>query len=424
MAAFQEHRESEEAREMESRADWDEVEVLIVGSGLMGATIIQAYAQNGISVGLIGRRQESLGRALKFIHGELEEAVVKGIFSKPQADEIKTRIRGGTDLEAGCRAKNLRLIIESASEDLAAKSEILRKLDGLCPAHVVLASNTSCLDAEVLAAATLRPERVVWMHFFFPAHKNRAAEFAPTARTSAESLQAAARYMKAAGKDAVALLRYRKGGAANVIFVALLLEAARMMDEGYSVFVIEDAGKLAFGMPIGFINLMASVGFNLASSCLASFSDSSQPDHPFHRVYDNFYSPAPSLRQKLAKLRASGKDVLLQFLASAGGAERTTDLMVLDYLRRRFLAVAFMTAGEVVEAGIIKVEDVDKLCQVAFLWAEGPFALMNKVGIDTALRMVTERMEFSHRQEINFPVPRLLIEKAQTNEPWRTRRLI
>lgn len=80
--------------------------------------------------------------------------------------------------------------------------------------------------------------------------------------------------------------------------------------------------------------------------------------------------------------------------------------------------MAFMTATEVVGAGIIKLKDVDRLCQSAFVWPEGPFGLMNKVGLGEALRMVTEKMELSHRQEINFPIPRLLIEQAQKNEPW------
>ena len=79
------------------------------------------------------------------------------------------------------------------------------------------------------------------------------------------------------------------------------------------------------------------------------------------------------------------------------------DLMKVDILKNRFLAVGFMTATEVVEAGVIEMEEVDKLCQNAFLWREGPFALMNKMGISEVMRIVTERMELSHRKEINFP---------------------
>ena len=61
------------------------------------------------------------------------------------------------------------------------------------------------------------------------------------------------------------------------------------------------------------------------------------------------------------------------------------------------------------------------LCQTAFLWPEGPFALMNRVGIGASLQLVTEKMELSHRQEISFPVPLLLIQQAKRNEPWPLR---
>jgi len=82
------------------------------------------------------------------------------------------------------------------------------------------------------------------------------------------------------------------------------------------------------------------------------------------------------------------------------------------------LAVGFMTAVECVDSGVIAMDEVDKLCQNAFLWGEGPFALMNKMGISEVMRIVTERMELSHKNEINFPIPQLLVKQAQSNTPW------
>lgn len=403
---------------MKKAISWEDVEVLIIGSGLMGASLAQTFAQNGVNVGLIGRREESLDRAKVFINHEVHEATEKGICSGPQAEEIKQRILTGLDLKEACEGKNLRLAIESATEDIAVKKEIFQKLDEFRSPVVVLASNTSCLDAEILAAQTLRPERFVWMHFFFPAHKNRAAEYAAITHSSQESLGVAAHYLKTARKDAVELLRYRKGGAANVIFVALLLEAARMLDEGFSARSIDEAGKTAFGMPAGFLQLMETVGLGLAASCVRSFSDSSQADHPFHSIYDNFFTPPEIFKQNFIEGRFPRGHFITRPLDYPDEASMPQDLMVLEHLKRRFLAVEFMTATEVVEAGVIKLEDVDRLCQKAFAWPEGPFGLMNKVGIREALMMVTEKMELSHRQEINFPIPRLLIEQAQKNEPW------
>jgi 3-hydroxyacyl-CoA dehydrogenase len=77
-----------------------------------------------------------------------------------------------------------------------------------------------------------------------------------------------------------------------------------------------------------------------------------------------------------------------------------------------------MIATELVESGILKLQDVERLCKETFGWEEGPFSMMNRLGIQRALQMVTEKMELSHRKEINFPIPWLLISQAQKNEPW------
>jgi len=396
----------------------DEVEVIVVGTGLMGASLAQAFAQTGVGVGLIGRRQESLDRALAFIRFELEEGVGKGIFSRPQAEETGRRIRSSMNLAEACQGKGLRLVIESVSENIALKRGLFNWLDEFCGPDVLLASNTSCLDAEALAAETRRPDRVLWMHFFFPAHKNRAAEYSGLSQTSENSLAGAAGYLARFRKTAVRLLRYRKGGVANIIFVGLLLEAVRMLDEGYGSAGVEGAGSAAFGMPVGFVRLLQSVGFDLAVSCLESFSDPSAPEHPLACAYDNFFSPPARLRQKFNEARESGQLISIEQLLTPVRTARPDNLQVIELLRRRFLAVAFMTAAEVVEAGLIAPAAVDTLCQTAFLWPEGPFALMNRTGIRAALELVTEKMELAHRQEISFPVPRILIKKAQKNEPW------
>ena len=108
----------------------------------------------------------------------------------------------------------------------------------------------------------------------------------------------------------------------------------------------------------------------------------------------------------------------IQSCSLSHAMKEAKDFMLVDVLENRFLAVGFMTVAEVVGAGIIKMEEVDKLCQNAFLWKEGPFAIMNKIGICEVMKIVTERMELSHRKAINFPIPKLLISQSQKNEPW------
>lgn len=394
------------------------MEVAVVGTGAMGSSLAQAHAQNGIPVALVGRTQESLDRALSAIERELRDAVEKRIFTQSRAEEIQTVILTTTDPGDICPGKSLNLVIESVTEDLAVKRSLFQRLDELCPPAVVLATNTSSLDAEIIAAATSRPERVVWMHYFYPPHKNRAAEYAGTARASADSVDIAERYLRATRREAVRLRKYRKGGAANIVLVASLLEAVCLLDDGIDVPSIEEAGKQAFGCPVGFLGLLGALGMPLALSCVKSFSDSSNPDDPLYRVYDNFFSLPPGFRRKMMEAQSHRGESVLGRLPAAELGKPAEDQMLVDVLKRRFQAVAFMTAAEVVDAGVIAVPDLEKLCRTAFIWQEGPFALMNRMGVREALRLVTERMEVSHKLEVNFPVPQLLIDQAQRGEPW------
>ncbi len=403
---------------METAFGLDDVEVLIVGTGLMGASLAQAFAQSGLTAGLIGRRQEGLDKALALIDRSLVEAEEKGLFSKSQAESVRARIVSSLELEAACRKPNLRLVIESVSENLALKMELFSWLDEFSPSHVVLSTNTSCLDAEFLAGQIRRPDRFLWLHFFFPAHKIRAVEYSALSQTSEEAVRTAAELLEKARRTSVRLLRYRKGGAVNVIFVALILEAIRQLEEGFGAEAVDEAAKAAFDISRGFIGLLGTIGPRLAVSCLESFSDPAGADHPFHRVYDNFFAPPEQLRTRIEQARRSGVVVSLDGITAPNGAVKPADFLVVNSLKRRFLAVAFATAAEVVEAGLIRPEDLDRLCQAAFSWPAGPFALMNTVGLGEALKLVTEKMELSHRREINFPIPRLLIEQARKNEPW------
>ena len=397
---------------------WNDVEILVVGAGTMGASLTQAYAQRGFNVGFIDISEKILKSAFDTINRELEIALQREIFSDSQIHDIKPRILATTSYEEACQGKNLKLVLGTATEDIEIKKQIFKKLDKLCASNVVLASNSSSLDINILARETKRPDKVVWMHYFYPPHKNCAAEYAGTESSSPESIQTAARYMKLAKKIATPILSSRKGGAADVIFVSLLLEAARLVDEGFDIPSIEAAGKKAFNMPVGFLGLMDITGIPLGINTMYSFSDSSDPDDPLYEVYGNFFTPPDSYNKIMEEYVKAEDKSSVKWILEQEAKKEAKDFMLVDALKNRFLAVGFMTAAEVVEAGIIKMEEVDKLCQNAFLWKEGPFAIMNKIGIREVMKIVTERMELSHRNAINFPIPRLLIFQSQKNEPW------
>ncbi|HLB01370.1 MAG TPA: 3-hydroxyacyl-CoA dehydrogenase NAD-binding domain-containing protein, partial [Bacteroidota bacterium] len=217
---------------------WNDVEILIVGAGTMGASLAQNYAQNGFGVGLLDVSDDILARGVEVIDAELESARGR-IFSHVEIGAIRRRIRTGTNYEEACSGPGLRLAIEAATERLDIKKKIFSTLDALARPEVVLASNSSSLDVNILAKATKRPDRVVWMHYFYLPHKNRAAEYAGSDTASPESLETARRYLKLGGKIGTHVRGSRKGGVADIIFVALLHEATRMVEEGFDMAAIE-----------------------------------------------------------------------------------------------------------------------------------------------------------------------------------------
>jgi enoyl-CoA hydratase/3-hydroxyacyl-CoA dehydrogenase len=218
--------------------------------------------------------------------------------------------------------------------------------------------------------------------------------------------------------DTVPLLKERKGGVADVIFVSLLLEASRMVDDGIDIPGIEGAAKKAFDIPKGFLSQMDDTGIDATVSRMYSLSDSSDPDDPIYQVYNNFFTPSESCKEMLEKYNQAKDKSSVKWVSEEDSRKEPKDFMLVDLLERRFLGVAFMTATEVVNAGVVKLEDVDKLCKNALRWKEGPYSLMNKIGIRGVMRIVTEKMVLSHRKEINFPIPRLLISQAQKDQPW------
>ena len=403
---------------MSEEMTWNDVEILVVGAGTMGASIVQTYAQSGFNVGFIEVSEEVIRQAFQTIESELEAARKTGIFSDYQEAQIRSRMLATTSYGEACKGKNLKLVIETATENIEIKKKIFRTLDKLCAPDVILATNTSSLNINILARETQRSDKVVWMHYFYLPHKNRAGEYAGSEKASKESIQAAAKYMKLSGKVATPILSSRKGGAADVIFISLLLETARMIDEGFDIPAVEAAGRKAFDMPVGFLRLMDKTGIPLGIYTLRSFSDSSNPEDPLFKAYGNFFTPPESYKKLVEIYQMADDKSKVRWVSEEDVKKAAEDAMVMDILKKRFLAVAFMTATEVVESGVIEMDEVDRLCQNAFLWREGPFVLMNKMGIQQVLRMVTERMELSHRKEINFPIPRLLISQAQKSEPW------
>ena len=147
-------------------------QVAVIGGGTMGRGITLAFADRGFPVRLIEVGAEARDKALAYCRKEIETGLAKGRVSEAEARARIARIAGGTSLADIAGAD---LVVEAVFEDMDLKKKVFADLDRIVPAGTILASNTSNLDINEIAAVTKRPEAVVGMHFFSPANIMKAA---------------------------------------------------------------------------------------------------------------------------------------------------------------------------------------------------------------------------------------------------------
>ncbi len=169
----------------------------VIGAGTMGGGIAMCFANAGLPVTLVETTQEALDRGLGRIRGNYEASAKRGRMS---AEEVETRmglIKPTTDLADVAQAD---IVIEAVFEKMEVKQEVFTKLDSLAKAGAVLASNTSYLDVDAIAAFTKRPQDVLGMHFFSPANVMRLLEVVNAGKTAPDTLKTALQVGKLMGK--------------------------------------------------------------------------------------------------------------------------------------------------------------------------------------------------------------------------------
>ncbi len=167
--------------------------VAVIGAGTMGGGIAMALSNAGLPVTLIDAKEEALARGQATIRKNYNAAMKRGRLTPEQVEECLARITGALDLQA---AANADLVIEAVFEDMELKKSILSQLDSIVPAYTILASNTSTLSITELGAVTGRPDKVVGLHFFSPAHIMRLLEIVRGEETSPLTLVTCLRIAK------------------------------------------------------------------------------------------------------------------------------------------------------------------------------------------------------------------------------------
>jgi enoyl-CoA hydratase/3-hydroxyacyl-CoA dehydrogenase len=228
----------------------------VVGAGTMGGEIAQAIAAADVPVVLKDIEQKfvdhGLEKAREVTKGQLDRLVAKEKLTQEQADarleEVMGLIEGATDYEG---FGDVDFVIEAAPERMEIKQAVFGELDEVTPGHAILASNTSSLSITEMGDATLRPEKVIGFHFFYPASVMPLVEIVEGAESSEEAVQAAINFAQAIRKQPITCAEV-PGFVVNRILNSAVGEVWRAQEEqGLSIKKIDEAVTAANVAPMG-----------------------------------------------------------------------------------------------------------------------------------------------------------------------------
>ncbi len=200
----------------------------VIGAGTMGGGITMNFANAGIPVTIVEVSREALDRGLAIIRNNYAATVAKGRLSQEQMDRRLALIKPSINFKAISKAD---IIIEAIFEEMNVKKEVFKKIDSIAKEGAILASNTSTLDINEIAATTSRPESVLGLHFFSPANVMRLLEVVRGAKTSKQVLATSMKLGKTIGKVPVCV-GVCDGFVGNRMIHTYLKEAGYLLEEG------------------------------------------------------------------------------------------------------------------------------------------------------------------------------------------------
>ncbi|CAG9168382.1 Fatty acid oxidation complex subunit alpha [Cupriavidus laharis] len=221
-------------------------QVAVVGAGTMGGGIAMALANIGVPVTLIDSSQQGLDTGLRRVRDNYAGSVSRGKLEPSAMEARLSLIKGSVDLADAASAD---MVIEAVFEDMSLKQQVFRELDALCKPCAILATNTSGLDVDAIAAVTRRPQDVVGAHFFSPAHVMRLLEVVRARETAPDVIATLMDLGRRMGKTAV-LARVYPGFIGNALFRNYTREAHFLVEEGALPHEVDQA-LTGFGYAMG-----------------------------------------------------------------------------------------------------------------------------------------------------------------------------
>ena len=253
----------------------------IIGGGTMGGGIAMSFANAGIPVTLVEINDEALQRGLAIVRRNYEGSVKRGKLSEDGAAANLALISGATDYAA---LADVDLIIEAVFEDPELKKEIFAKLDDACKAGAILATNTSYQDVNAIAAATRRPQDVIGLHFFSPAHIMKLLEVVRAEKTADDVLATCMRLAKRIRKvPVVSGVCY--GFIGNRMLQPYARQTQLLLLEGATPAQV-DAAMEGFGMAMGPLRVFDLAGLDVGYKARQALPESERGDPASYRVPD------------------------------------------------------------------------------------------------------------------------------------------
>ncbi|HAR82931.1 MULTISPECIES: 3-hydroxyacyl-CoA dehydrogenase [Sulfitobacter] len=233
----------------------------IIGAGTMGGGIAMNFATAGIPVTIVETTQEALDRGLKVVRGNYQRSADKGRFPQEEVEARMDRFDGKLELAALAECD---LVIEAVFEDMELKRKIFTELDRVMKPGAILATNTSALNIDEIAAMTKRPEDVIGLHFFSPANVMKLLEIV-RAKHTADDVVATSMDLAAKINKIAVLVGVCPGFVGNRILFARQKQANKLLQQGLMPWDV-DAALNAFGFKMGPFQMSDLAGLDIGWS--------------------------------------------------------------------------------------------------------------------------------------------------------------
>lgn len=260
------------------------LKVSVIGGGLMGSGIAQVVAESGKSVTLVEVNDVQLGEALKRIQNNLKRKVEKENLSNDFVESTLNNITATVEMSD---ISDSDLVIEAVPENLEIKKKVFKQLDSVLNSNAILASNTSGLSIAAIGASTNRPEKVIGLHFFYPAPLMKLVEIIPSIITSEETYETTKNFINEINKNAVTCKDY-PGFLVNRLLIPMVNEAIYCVMEGATPEDVDDAMKFGANHRMGPITLADFVGLDVLLATMEGL---------YEGFSDSKYRPAPLLKK-------------------------------------------------------------------------------------------------------------------------------